>query len=137
MAAEAEMEAELVRSGMLTARKISRKRSAPNSTVGSSAMSAGMQPPPMLPAFRSKTLTSASPNQLRYTNSCTSLSTIPQPVSPSEYLQYSRQNLHSSLYRAPSSGPSTGNSSASTRSPSGYIIQRNRDVKGKGRAFAV
>ncbi|KAJ2550743.1 hypothetical protein IWW35_003141 [Coemansia sp. RSA 1878] len=137
MAAEAEMEAELVRSGMLTARKISRKRSAPNYTVGSSAMSAGMQPPPMLPAFRSKTLTSASPNQLRYTNSCTSLSTIPQPVSPSEYLQYSRQNLHSSLSRAPSSGPSTGNSSASTRSPSGYIIQRNRDVKGKGRAFAV
>ncbi|KAJ2340193.1 hypothetical protein GGF43_006471 [Coemansia sp. RSA 2618] len=135
MAAEAEMEAELVRSGMLTARKISRKRSAPNYTTSSATTSS--QPPPMLPAFRSQTHTGAPPNQLRYANSCTSLSTILQPVSPSEYLQYSRQNLHSSLTRASTSGPSTGHPGAGSRSSAAYGIQRSRDVKGKGRAFAV
>ncbi|KAJ2313381.1 hypothetical protein IWW52_004582, partial [Coemansia sp. RSA 2704] len=134
MAAEAEMEAELVRSGILTARKISRKRSAPNYSA-SGSLSAGLQPPPVLPAFRPQSRGSAPPSQLRHANSCTNISTISQPVSPSEYLQYSRQNLHSSLSRASSSGPSTGHPGA--RIPPAFAAQRGRDVKGKGRAFAV
>ncbi|KAJ2456034.1 hypothetical protein EV183_000377 [Coemansia sp. RSA 2336] len=133
MAAEAEMEAELVRSGILTARKISRKKSAPNYATSNAIASAAQ--PPMLPAFRSQLRSHAAPSKLRSANSYTSLSTIPQPVSPSEYLQYSRQNLHSSLTRASSAGPS--DLGKSTRSSTSAIPRTGRDIKGKGRAFAV
>ncbi|KAJ2851718.1 hypothetical protein IWW36_000863 [Coemansia brasiliensis] len=135
MAAEAEMEAELVRSGILAARKISRKKSAPSYTTSNSIASAAQQPPPMLPAFRSQLRSHAPPTKLRSANSYTSLSTIPQPVSPSEYLQYSRQNLHSSLTRATSAGPS--DLAKSPRSSTSTIPRTARDIKGKGRAFAV
>ncbi|KAJ1865932.1 hypothetical protein LPJ78_002235 [Coemansia sp. RSA 989] len=134
MAAEAEMEAELVRSGMLTARRISRKKSAPNYATSNSIASATQQPPPMLPAFRSQLRSHATPNKLRSANSYTSLSTIPQPVSPSEYLQYSRQNLHSSLTRASSAASSDLGKGSRSLS---VIPRTGRDIKGKGRAFAV
>ncbi|KAJ2161275.1 hypothetical protein GGF46_001617 [Coemansia sp. RSA 552] len=137
MAAEAEMAAELARSGLLPVQKTPRSRHASASTMPATA--ATLQPP-VLPAFRSKTTQpSLSAGKLRATNSCNSLSTIPQqPVSPSEYLQYSRQTLHSSLSRVSSSSPGTSRQPSTSRphlpaSPA----SRGKDIKGKGRAFAV
>ncbi|KAJ2721327.1 hypothetical protein GGI07_004054 [Coemansia sp. Benny D115] len=143
MAAEAEMEAELVRSGMLAARQ------------KSAVISGGGGPHglPLLPAFRTAsspvsgaTLSpgqSQSPNSpgsprqhhLRQTSSFSGLSSIPQPVSPSEYLQYSRQHLHSSL-ASPTAGAYSAGSVAAH--PGHHRIQRlPRRDKGKGRAFAA
>lgn len=87
MAAQAEMEAELVRSGILTA-------------TNPKPQKQKQQMPPNANISRGR----PRKQSLRHTSSYNSLSTIPrphhpptQPVSPSEYLQYSRQNLHSSL----------------------------------------
>ncbi|KAJ2807733.1 hypothetical protein H4R20_001166 [Coemansia guatemalensis] len=140
IAVEAEMEAELVRSGMLAARKVSRKRSVPNYTSRHGPVSANaLHPPPVLPAFLPNRRDGGSSRQLRYANSCTSLSTIPQPVSPSEYLQYSRQTLNSSLSKASplGSGAASTSSGSGSRPTLSHAAQRSRDIKGKGYAFAV
>ncbi|KAJ2082944.1 hypothetical protein H4R24_001214 [Coemansia sp. RSA 988] len=134
IAVEAEMEAELVRSGMLTARNVSRKRSVPNYTSRNGPILAdALHPPPVLPAFLPNRRDGGSSRQLRYANSYTSLSTIPQPVSPSEYLQYSRQTLNSSLSKASPLGSGAGGTSSRPTLP--HASQRSRDIKGK--AFAV
>ncbi|KAJ1886042.1 hypothetical protein LPJ66_009827, partial [Kickxella alabastrina] len=135
MATEAEMEAELVRSGMLTARQATRQKSIPNSSAFTNpgqqtVASPDTMAPSVLPAFRG----SSGSNQLRQVSSLGGLSSIPQPVSPSEYLQYSRQTLHSSLshgVRTVSSGSGRGSSG----SPRSALLPRKD--KGKGRAFAV
>ncbi|KAJ2706462.1 hypothetical protein FB645_001607 [Coemansia sp. IMI 203386] len=134
IAAEAEMEAELVRSGMLAARQATRQKSTPNASHA--LFSPNTTTPPILPAFRP----SAGARQLRQVSSLTGISSIPQPVSPSEYLQYSRQTLHSSLSHvkrsssATTSGESNSARSASSGSRSPRLPRRD---KGKARAFAV
>ncbi|KAJ2844466.1 hypothetical protein J3B02_004958 [Coemansia erecta] len=141
MAAEAEMEAELVRSGMLAAHQATRQKSVPNVPFASSSSQVLLSPdvmaPPILPAFRA----SAGPRQqLRQVSSLTGISSIPQPVSPSEYLQYSRQTLHSSLSHvkrstsATTSGEGISSRSVSSGSRSPRLPRRD---KGKARAFAV
>ncbi|KAJ2745030.1 hypothetical protein GGI20_002478 [Coemansia sp. BCRC 34301] len=163
MAAEAEMEAELVRSGMLAPRKS--KSSLPGGS-GSALLtpgSAGSQKrkPQTLSAFRPPPLPSLSPgpsisaapsgSQLRHAHSHTGLSTIVPMVSPSEYLQYSRQTLHTSLSQqashgnlrssgSRSAGPSSrskAGSSAAGGGPRSVQQQQRRDNKGKARAFVV
>ncbi|KAJ1813222.1 hypothetical protein LPJ56_003527 [Coemansia sp. RSA 2599] len=140
MAAEAEMEAELVRSGMLAARQATRQKSVPNVPFASASphalLSPGATTPPILPAFRA----SAGSRQLRQVSSLTGISSIPQPVSPSEYLQYSRQTLHSSLShvkRSSSAAASSENISPRSGSSGSRSPRLPRRDKGKARAFAV
>ncbi|KAJ2785929.1 hypothetical protein GGI15_001769 [Coemansia interrupta] len=142
MAADAEMEAELVRSGMLSPRQATRQKSVPNVAhlYGASALpSPDQSMPPVLPAFRTL---APVPKQLRQVSSFAGISAIPQPVSPSEYLQYSRQTLHTSLSNGVRLGAAAGQAdgavspgrggSSGPRSP-----RLPRRDKGKGRAFAV
>ncbi|KAJ1730081.1 hypothetical protein LPJ61_003210 [Coemansia biformis] len=139
LTADAEMEAELVCSGVLAARRLARKRSAPSCHVSSTLVSPDAQPhPPVLPAFLHRAPASAPTGRLRYASSCTGLSAIPQPVSPSEYLQYSRQTLHSSLVRTSSSALSSGHPGGGTKTPpQPHAGRRDRDAKGKQPAFAA
>ncbi|KAJ1862431.1 hypothetical protein LPJ73_000753 [Coemansia sp. RSA 2703] len=141
MAADAEMEAELVRSGMLSARQATRQKSVPNVAHlygGSALPSPDQSAPPVLPAFRTL---SPLPKQLRQVSSFAGISAIPQPVSPSEYLQYSRQTLHTSLshgIRLGAAAQTDGAASPGRGSASGSRSPRlPRRDKGKGRAFAV
>ncbi|KAJ1725637.1 hypothetical protein LPJ53_000116 [Coemansia erecta] len=145
MAADAEMEAELVRSGMLSPRQATRQKSVPNVAHlygGSALPSPDQSMPPVLPAFRTL---SPIPKQLRQVSSFAGISAIPQPVSPSEYLQYSRQTLHTSLSHgvrlgaaAAAAAQADGTASPGRGGSSGSRSPRlPRRDKGKGRAFAV
>ncbi|KAJ2900878.1 hypothetical protein GGI21_001376 [Coemansia aciculifera] len=174
MAAEAEMEAELVRSGMLAPRK-SKSVVAGSSSVlptprsGGSGSSNSQQrrhqalsafrPPPLLSSTSpgSNAMAAPSGSQLRHAHSHTGLSSIVPMVSPSEYLQYSRQTLHTSLSQqtshgslrssgsrsaGPSSSRSKAGSSTAIAGPRSIVAQQQqqqqrRDNKGKGRAFVV
>ncbi|KAJ1666401.1 hypothetical protein IW140_001132 [Coemansia sp. RSA 1813] len=134
IAVEAEMKAELVRSGILAQRQLARQKSMPNATVSSSSSSnsnsnigaAGgdlsshydrsgsnihrtktlpdmnaFSEPPVLPAFQEQAGSRSSRGKntqslsLRHSSSYTGLSKAASqgPVSPSEYLQYSRRTL--------------------------------------------
>ncbi|KAJ2471322.1 hypothetical protein GGI02_002340 [Coemansia sp. RSA 2322] len=171
MAAEAEMEAELVRSGMLAPRKskISLGSAAASNGGGSGGILTPntskrqqQQQPLALAAFRPSPLPSPSPtpspsnSRLRQTSSHADLSAISQPVSASEYLQYSRQTLHTSLSQQASqkhlrpSSSSSGIGSSTSRGKSGpastaagssrsavAVRAHQRRDKGKARAFAV
>ncbi|KAJ2067432.1 hypothetical protein GGH13_005316 [Coemansia sp. S155-1] len=160
MAVEAEMEAELVRSGMLAPRK-SKAGLAGSGLLTPNSAGSQQQKPQILSAFRpspspsSAPSLSASSGQLRHAHSHTGLSTMVPPVSPSEYLQYSRQTLHTSLSQQASHGSlrSSGSRSAgpSSRSKPGSStivagsksavaaprVQPPRRDKGKARAFVV
>ncbi|KAJ1986239.1 hypothetical protein GGI26_006425 [Coemansia sp. RSA 1358] len=111
IAVEAEMKAELVRSGMLTARQLTHKKSAPGVFTSNHSSSIhramtlpnmdAMSVPPVLPAFRSQELSRFARGKniqtlsLRHSSSYTGLPKAASQglVSPSEYLQYSRQTL--------------------------------------------
>ncbi|KAJ2749853.1 hypothetical protein H4R27_001205 [Coemansia aciculifera] len=160
MAAEAEMEAELVRSGMLAPRK-SKSGLAGGGLLTPNSAGSQQQKPQVLSAFRPSPSPSPVPSlsatssQLRHAHSHTGLSTMVPPVSPSEYLQYSRQTLHTSLSQQASHGSlrSAGSRSAgpSSRSKPGSStivagprsavaaprVQPPRRDKGKARAFVV
>ncbi|KAJ2488659.1 hypothetical protein IWW37_004638 [Coemansia sp. RSA 2050] len=162
MAAEAEMEAELVRSGMLAPRKSKSSIAGGSGPLAlSSASNSRKQKPKALSAFRPSPSPSPAPSlsasssQLRHAHSHTGLSAMAPPVSPSEYLQYSRQTLHTSLSQQASHGSlrssgsrGAGSSSRSKSGPSTIaagprsataapIAQPPRRDKGKARAFVV
>ncbi|KAJ1820710.1 hypothetical protein LPJ60_003047 [Coemansia sp. RSA 2675] len=162
MAAEAEMEAELVRSGMLAPRKTkSNVAGGGGPLTPNSATTSLKQKQKALSAFRPSPSPSpvpslsASSSQLRHAHSHTGLSAMAPPVSPSEYLQYSRQTLHTSLSQQASHGSlrssSSRNAGSSSRSKPGSstiaagsrsaiaapIAQSPRRDKGKARAFVV
>ncbi|KAJ2714459.1 hypothetical protein H4R19_001714 [Coemansia spiralis] len=136
LAADAEAEAELVCSGILATRAVVHKRSASSCHVTTDLVSPGGPCDPLvLPAFRHH-LPGASAGRLRNASSFTGLSTIPQPVSPSEYLQYSRLTLHSSLAQPMSSSSlSSGHPGAKILPP--HTVRRGRDTKGKQPAFTA
>ncbi|KAI8324787.1 hypothetical protein GQ54DRAFT_47704 [Martensiomyces pterosporus] len=137
MEAEAEMEDELVRSGMLTARQITRKKTGQAHYVSSPDAYPSPDVPPVLPAFRTSASTTSlsTASQHRHTNSYGGVSTIPQPVSASAYLQYSRQNLSASLSGTQHSRRSPGPAGAAGIKPAAHHMVRKD--KGKGHAYAV
>ncbi|KAJ2547580.1 hypothetical protein EV175_005162, partial [Coemansia sp. RSA 1933] len=132
IAVEAEMKAELVRSGILAQRQMTRQKSMPNETASSGPPAGAVgidnlssqygggggtsihrtmtlpdmntfSKPPALPIFQEQSMSRPSRGKnthslsLRHSNSYTNLSktsaSMGGPVSPSEYLQYSRRTL--------------------------------------------
>ncbi|KAJ1956884.1 hypothetical protein EC988_001118 [Linderina pennispora] len=153
MEVEAEVEDELLRSGLLTQRQITRRKTTQNQFVSSpDGYSPGHDIPPVLPAFRTSTSASSS-NHHRHTNSDYGVLTIPNSVSASAYLKYSRETLSASLSASGGSASSSGTRSlpattnragspgpsrSTVRNPTHHhMLRRGFKDKGKGKAAAV